>query len=133
MRTKLGLTTDVDDEVVGELAADLLELLERERVDYTSFFRRLARGDTEPAFDAWATRWRALDPDPETMDRVNPSYIPRNHLVEEALGAAAAGDLGPLEKLLVAVTSPYQPRPGFERYAEPAPDDFGRYQTFCGT
>ncbi len=133
MRTKLGLTTDVDDEVVGELAADLLELLERERVDYTSFFRRLARGDAEPAFDAWATRWRALDPDPETMDRVNPSYIPRNHLVEEALGAAAAGDLGPLETLLAAVTSPYQPRPGFERYAEPAPDDFGRYQTFCGT
>ena len=30
------------------------------------------------------------------MDRVNPVYIPRNHLVEEALAAATAGDLDPL-------------------------------------
>ena len=29
------------------------------------------------------------------MDRANPIYIPRNHLVEEALTAATAGDLGP--------------------------------------
>jgi protein adenylyltransferase len=68
------------------------------------------------------------------MDRVNPVYIPRNHLVEEALAAATAGDLGPLERLLAAVTSPYVEQTGFERYAEPAPEVFsGCYQTFCGT
>ena len=68
------------------------------------------------------------------MDRVNPVYIPRNHLVEEALAAAHRGDLDPLENLLAAVTSPYEQRPGFERYAEPAPEEFGGcYQTFCGT
>ena len=64
-----------------------------------------ARGDTEPArgmfidlagFDEWLARWRALDPDAEAMDRVNPVYIPRNHLVEEALDAATGGDLEPL-------------------------------------
>jgi protein adenylyltransferase len=67
------------------------------------------------------------------MDRANPIYIPRNHLVEEALTAATAGDLAPLERLLAAVTDPYDERPGFERYASPAPEDFGAYQTFCGT
>ena len=67
------------------------------------------------------------------MDRVNPVYIPRNHLVEEALAAATAGDLDPLSRLLEAVTAPYDERPGLERYAEPAPDDFGAYRTFCGT
>jgi uncharacterized protein YdiU (UPF0061 family) len=68
------------------------------------------------------------------MDRVNPLYIPRNHLVEEALTAATAGDHGPLEHLLAAVTDPYDERPGLERYAAPAPVDFGAtYQTFCGT
>jgi uncharacterized protein YdiU (UPF0061 family) len=30
------------------------------------------------------------------MDRVNPVYIPRNHLVEGALAAATGGDLDPL-------------------------------------
>ncbi len=68
------------------------------------------------------------------MERVNPIYIPRNHLVEESLAAATAGDMGPFDRLLDAIASPYEERAGFERYAEPAPDDFGRcFQTFCGT
>jgi uncharacterized protein YdiU (UPF0061 family) len=67
------------------------------------------------------------------MARVNPVYIPRNHLVEEALAAATDGDLDPLVRLLAVVTAPYDERPGLERYAEPAPDDFGSYRTFCGT
>jgi uncharacterized protein YdiU (UPF0061 family) len=138
MREKLGLPVDVEDTVVGELADGLVEHLERDRVDYTSFFRLLAlaaRGQAAPAgLDAWVSRWRALNPDPDAMDRVNPVYIPRNHLVEEALAAATAGDMDRVERLLVALTSPYTELPGFERYAEPAPEDFGGcYQTFCGT
>jgi uncharacterized protein YdiU (UPF0061 family) len=67
------------------------------------------------------------------MDRVNPVYIPRNHLVEEALAAAADGDLGPFERLVEAVTTPFDERPGLERYAAAAPEEFGAYRTFCGT
>jgi uncharacterized protein YdiU (UPF0061 family) len=67
------------------------------------------------------------------MDRVNPAYIPRNHLVEEALTAAAEDDLDPLSRLLDAVSAPYDERPGLERYAAAAPDSFGAYRTFCGT
>ncbi|BBY66144.1 protein adenylyltransferase SelO [Mycolicibacterium helvum] len=134
MGKKLGLGDGVEDAAAQQLVDELLELLENERVDYTSFFRRLARGVVEPAFDAWATRWRDLDPDTGAMQRVNPVYIPRNHLVEEALSAAAAGDLAPFDRLLTAIGSPYDDRPGLERYADPAPDDFGRcFQTFCGT
>ena len=39
----------------------------------------------------------------------------------------------PPSDLLAAVTAPYDAVPGRERYAEPAPVDFGDYQTFCGT
>jgi len=145
MRAKLGLPADVPAEVRTPLVDELLRLLHESRVDYTSFFRHLgdaARGVTEPArglfidlagFDAWMSSWRALDPDAESMARANPIYIPRNHLVEEALTAATAGDLRPVGQLLDAVTAPYDKRPGFERYASPAPEDFGSYQTFCGT
>ena len=134
MRRKLALRDDVDRAATEQLVDELVALLEAGRVDYTSFFRRLASGVVEPAFDAWATSWRGLDPDVEAMKRVNPVYIPRNHLVEEALTAAAGGDMEPFDRLLMVLGSPYEERPGYERYAEPAPDDFGScFQTFCGT
>jgi uncharacterized protein YdiU (UPF0061 family) len=145
MRAKLGLPDGPDQPTDPPLVGELLVLLHTNRVDHTSFFRALAaaaRGDAEPArrlfvdlaaFDDWTARWRELGPDAQAMDRVNPVYIPRNHLVEEALAAATGGDQGPLERLLEAVTAPYDERPGLERHAAAAPHDFGGYQTFCGT
>ena len=145
MNAKLGFRQGLEDDVTGPLVEELLALLQEGHVDYTSIFRSLgkaARGQAEPArklvpdvtaFDAWADRWRALSPDADAMDRVNPVYIPRNHLVEEALAAATGGDLDPLFRLLNAVTRPFDERPGLERYAVGAPEDFGTYRTFCGT
>ena len=78
-------------------------------------------------------RWRALGPDADMMDRVNLLSIPRNHLVEVALAAATLGAVDPLHRLHDAVTTPYDERPGLERYAAAAPEDFGAYRTFCGT
>jgi uncharacterized protein YdiU (UPF0061 family) len=144
MHAKLGVEGSTDP-VVPQLIQDLLPLMQQNRVDHTTFYRALAtaaRGDAEPvrglfidiaAVDAWIARWRALAPDAAAMDTVNPLYVPRNHLVEEALAAATGGDLAPLHRLLDAVADPFTERPGLERYATPAPDDFGAYQTFCGT
>ncbi|WP_104525350.1 protein adenylyltransferase SelO [Blastococcus atacamensis] len=145
MRAKLGLPAGLDDTVATALIDDLQALMRENRVDLTTFFRRLgdaARGNAEPArllvldlagFDAWLERWRAAGPDAAVMDRTNPVYIPRNHLVEQALSAATDDDLGPLQSLLEALARPFDERPGLERYAEPAPEAFGSYVTFCGT
>ncbi len=151
MRAKLGL----DDEQQGdaELIDDLLTLLQEHHIDFASSFRALSsvvHGDTERVrslfveprvFDGWAVRYRArlasVDRDPHTvsaaMDRANPVYVSRNHLVEEALAAGTGGDLGPFQRLLDVVSQPFDERSGLERYAEPAPASFGRYRTFCGT
>src|SRR3954447_4735264 len=145
MAGKLGLSPGGDEAVASAVIDELLTLMRESHVDYTSFFRKLAaaaRGDAEPArglfldlaeFDAWAERWRALGPDAAVMDRTNPVYIPRNHLVEEALEAAVADDLAPLRRLVEVLSRPYDERSGLERYAGPAPEDFGAYRTFCGT
>jgi uncharacterized protein YdiU (UPF0061 family) len=145
MRGKLGLPDTVPAAELAPLVDGLLTILQANHVDYTSFFRRLgaaARGETEPvrglvldlaAIDGWLERWRALAPDGQAMDQVNPAYIPRNHLVEEALTAAVEGNLEPLGRLLEAVSAPFDERPGFERYAAPAPEGFEDYVTFCGT
>jgi len=148
MRAKLGLTEE--HEATHTLIDELLELLRSGRVDFTSFFRALSsavRGDAAPArslfaepsaFDRWSEGWRAeLVGDrtavADAMDQVNPVYIPRNHQVEAALVAATAGDLGPFRRLLDVLAQPYDERAGLEAYAGPAPSDFGRYRTFCGT
>ncbi len=151
MHAKLGLANGAgeDDALIG----DLLALLHAQKVDFTSCLRALSSpllADAQPArslftepraFDAWSERWRAQlssqARDPRAlaaaMDRVNPIYIPRNHLVEEALAAASAGDLQPFGRLLDVLAQPFDQRPGLERYSTPAPPSFGEYRTFCGT
>ena len=143
LAAKLGLPAD--DDAVPPLGEELLALLHASHVDWTQGFRLLgaaARGDAGPlralfldlpGIDGWLSRWRALDPDPAMLDRTNPAYIPRNHLVEEALDQATAGDLEPVQQLLAVVLHPFDERAGLERYATPAPQDFGRYVTYCGT
>jgi uncharacterized protein YdiU (UPF0061 family) len=151
MRAKLGLAAPSPQD--GDLAQELLRLLEAGRADMTAAFRALssaARGDDAAirrllpdhgAFDRWAARWRTRlaendRPPVETaaaMDRVNPVYIPRNHIVEAALSAATGGDLAPYERVLEVVTHPFDARPGFDAYAEPGPTDGAPHRTFCGT
>lgn len=137
---------------------------DRAALDLTGLFRGLAcrlRGETAPTladvvgtgpWDAWETRWRQRVDDrggpgelgdlgddaaratAERMDAVNPIFVPRNHLVEEALAAAHAGNLAPFEELVTALRSPFDPAAGPERLTEPADPAFTRgYVTYCGT
>jgi protein adenylyltransferase len=158
-RAKLGLGAR-DDESEGDraLAADLLERLAGNRVDYTLFFRRLCASAAAPTADAetaalfanagafhdWAEGWRkrlaredvAPDARAAAMRRVNPAFIPRNHRVEEVISAALRSDLAPFEALLDVLSTPYDDRadrPDLARFAAPpAPDERVR-ETFCGT
>jgi uncharacterized protein YdiU (UPF0061 family) len=160
VRANLGLNGSVDDgdRIDAALADDWLALLQREKVDFTLAWRRLADVaagrpealralfDGQEALDAWLGRWQArcagedAGPNPgearaARMRRVNPWLIARNHRVEEALEAASdRGDLAPFEQLLEALRFPYDERPELSRFAEPAPEDFMKtFQTFCGT
>ncbi|MET0578488.1 MAG: protein adenylyltransferase SelO [Ilumatobacteraceae bacterium] len=151
MRAKLGL--DGVDPHDGGLVQDLLRLLQAQHVDFTVAMRSLsgaATGDPAPTralfdepdgFDSWAERWherQRADTRPDTavaaaMDRVNPIYIPRNHLVEAALAAATAGDLAPFDQLVDVVARPFEARADHDAFSRPAPADATRYVTFCGT
>ena len=152
LRRKIGL--EAAEEEDAALIQSLLELMQKDKVDWTGAFRRLsdaARGDDTPfwslfedraAADQWLSTWRArlgrekADPGrADRMDQENPLYIPRNHLVEEALAAAIKeDDLGPFDALHEVLARPYVAQGADkERYAEPAPLDGRVYRTFCGT
>jgi uncharacterized protein YdiU (UPF0061 family) len=144
MVAKIGLREVADGD--RERVEALLDWMAAQGADFTSAFRELSAGlvagapyHADPAYVAWFADWRARlgGEDPAAvaarMDAVNPIYIPRNHLVEDALAAAHDGDLAPFERLLAAVRAPCTDRPADAELALPAPDSFGAYQTFCGT
>ncbi len=151
MRAKIGLVSSENEDAA--LINDLFTAMDDQNVDYTLFFRRLAdaaEGQDEELLalfnnsqeiKAWLPSWKdRLLRDPQAiaerarnMNTVNPIYIPRNHRVEEALQAAEAGDMAPFNALMNVLSDPFTKRDGLERYEGAAPDDFGPYQTFCGT
>ena len=152
LRRKLGLFTAEDDDI--NLAADILDSMQQNMVDFTQFFRSLGRaaeGHDEPArslfanpsaFDQWGVSWRdrlaretqAAGDRRAAMDSVNPAYIPRNHLIEAMIKSAVDDrDFTPFEGLLAVLASPYEERAGWEAFARaPYPHERVR-ATFCGT
>jgi uncharacterized protein YdiU (UPF0061 family) len=133
------------------LAQELFRLLHLAQVDHTLFFRALAQVDADqpnlaplepafydadlrarhgPAFEAWLRDWaarvRADAGDPAArraaMDATNPCYVARNWLAQEAIDAATAGDLAPLDRLVEVLRRPYAEQAGREHYAQRRPD-----------
>ena len=151
MRAKLGLFKELPEDL--DLANSLLLAAAGEHVDYTKLFRSLAslvRGDAAPVrglfadparLDAWTARYsrRSAEEDingiarAKAMDGVNPVYIPRNHLVDAALAAAGEGDMAPFDRLSAVLASPFLLRQEAQAFAEPAPQEFGKFVTYCGT
>lgn len=138
---KLGIT-DVDAVADRELVDALLEHMTRERLDHTLTFTSLADAlqGNETRLGEWEGAWRTrvggIEPPVLTqrLSQANPAVVPRNHLVEEALGAAHRGDLAPFDALLAAVRDPFRARPADDPFTQPAPASFTRaYVTYCGT
>lgn len=147
MRAKLGLSNqEPEDE---DLIRNLLGLMKRYKADYTNTFRALTiQQVTEMElfqsveFKCWQDNWKArllrqADSQisaPKLMKQNNPSVIPRNHRVEEALEAADKHhDLGKVNCIIEALANPYAYTIQQEEFTTlPEPQE-SRYQTFCGT
>jgi len=140
-----------------QLIQDLLTLMNQEKTDFTLTFRRLSdlagqqkssQGginlifELPTTFTSWLDRWRlrlANDPQDKTtrqsgMYDVNPIFIARNHLVEEAIDAAInQQDLEPFHTLVDILARPGEFDSKRIRYATPPRPDQVVRQTFCGT
>ena len=139
MRSKLGLFTSEPDDKV--LIDELLASMTRQSADFTNTFRTLTDGCVDAELEDWYRRLEArrsrqpqsrADAD-ALMRRHNPAFVPRNHLVEEALGAATeAHDFSVMQRLLDVLTTPYDHDRDLPMYTTPGKHD-RPYRTFCGT
>ena len=155
MGQKLGLLkTCIDDEA---LIQDLLSLMQAEKSDFTLTFRRLSEladaeaiswntvspiFDFSDAFQPWLERWQErLASDTQNasqrqaqMFAINPAFIPRNHLVEAVIEAAANNaDFSPFHKLVDRLCKPFEFASADAILATPPQAGQVVQQTFCGT
>jgi uncharacterized protein YdiU (UPF0061 family) len=147
LRAKLGLREERDGDV--ELAVDFLELLAAERADHTRAFRALSDGaekltehcKDEARLQAWSQRYRArLDAEggvgverQAAMKRVNPKFVLRNYLAQQAISAAEAGDFSEIARLHAVLRAPFDEQPENEAYAAAPPAWAGEISVSCSS
>lgn len=139
MRAKLGLKNSADED--QELFSSLLLLLEKDRVDYTSFWRNLSQMkdtkdsvilfdtfENKPAFDAWLKQyvqrrikencnWSVVRVE---MLKINPKYILRNYLAQQVIEAAHNDDYQLFDDMMIVLQQPYEEHSNLNHLAIPA-------------
>ena len=132
-----------------DLTDQLVTWMEKSKADYTNTFLVIANPDETPdhfkadrEFWNWYDQWRAaienqhggLRKVRKYMSQINPLFIPRNHLVEEALTEASNdGNYAKFHALLERLKNPYRVR-WQANDLQLVPSGFDKkYKTFCGT
>ncbi|SEA74410.1 Uncharacterized conserved protein YdiU, UPF0061 family [Thiothrix caldifontis] len=135
------------------------ELLHKTEVDMTLFFRNLAMLDVQqptltplyPAFyrddllqrnhaewDNWLQHYcRRLQQDnlptgerQQRMNAVNPRFVLRNYLAQQAIDQAASGDNSLITELLTVLRHPYDEQAQYATFAEKRPE-WARHKAGC--
>lgn len=147
---KLGLDTISEND--SDLFKSLFAALENGRVDMTPFFRTLSRYDGERdalmaltlapnQLKEWLESYdkRLENNSSSTSDRhtkmaaVNPKYVLKNYILQEAIDLAEKNDFSLVNELLLLAQNPFNEHSEFERYAHPTPDRFKNLKLSCSS
>ena len=153
MCKKIGLDSSENDS--QELLKSFLNIMLDNKSDYTLSFRYLSenlQGKKEDLLKAqfqehdklydWLQKWTKTLENKNLnkkdvmnmMDKTNPLFIPRNHLLERIIDAATENnDFSQMKTLLKVFSSPYKEQPKNEAYSKPPQPYEIVKQTFCGT
>jgi uncharacterized protein YdiU (UPF0061 family) len=142
---KLGLETINNKNI--KLIENYIKILHSESIDFTLSFRHLSKIvdqsiDLEDSvfskckdFLTWYKSWKKeinVADISQEMNLKNPCYIPRNHLIEDALENAINGDMKKINLINKLLSDPFTEKNEFEKYMFPSSLNY-RYITYCGT
>jgi len=132
-----------------ELLAELEAMMTATELDMTLFHRALAQ--EEPTYESMLSAWYAPETHTQgfkeqakawfasyqarlaqdgreiasridAMHQVNPKYVFRNYLAQQAIDQATQGDYSMVNELLTLFRNPYSEQPKFDHYAVKRPD-----------
>ncbi len=136
------------------LLENTFQTIAEHKMDFTLFFSYLCRLDQSDMHDrfialfkeketaeTWLGEWQKtrdesgilISESQALMDAANPIYIPRNHRVEQAIVAGAAGNYTPMLRLVEVMKNPYGPQENADEFEAAAKPEEAVQQTFCGT
>jgi serine/tyrosine/threonine adenylyltransferase len=129
----------------NDLIDAMFALMQENHCDWTLWFRTLSRfdeADTSTDYwlldlcidrtkcQSWLGQYRVAlikigNPHASRslqMNRVNPKYVLRNYLAQQAIAKAEAGDFREIKTLQMLLSKPFDEQPELERYAALPPD-----------
>ena len=130
-----------------KLIENYINILHSESIDFTLSFRNLAKIVDQSLtiedsvfkkskdFSIWYKSWKKeinAENVSIEMNLKNPCYIPRNHLIEDALMNAVGGDMKEINLMAELLKEPFTEKDGFKKYTISSSSD-ERYITYCGT
>jgi uncharacterized protein YdiU (UPF0061 family) len=68
-----------------------------------------------------------------SMLKINPKYVLKNYILQEAIDAAYKGDYSILDNLFKIAQNPYSEHKEFERWSEATPDEFKNKKLSCSS
>ena len=154
MNKRLGLVAVKSGNSNLDLILELLGALETSKIDYNVFFYKLTNLKsfddissitdfcvfTDPIqkwFDSYKKVCEIQDSNieerNEIMKRVNPKYIIKNYMLQEAIQLAHSGDYSLVNDLLEIAQNPYAEHLKYDRYANPTPMEFANLKLSCSS
>ena len=134
-RKKLGLGLEEPEDAA--LIQGLLDIMESEKLDYTNTFRNLMHTLTNkisPELSSeisksWVVSFlkrhsretTSQEKRLELMSQMNPKFILRNYMAQEAIEAAEKNDFLLLNTLLIILTQPFEEFPEHQKFANKSP------------
>jgi uncharacterized protein YdiU (UPF0061 family) len=67
------------------------------------------------------------------MKTVNPKYIIKNYMLQDAIDNASKGDFTLVDALLEIAQNPFDEHKAFEHYAKPTPMAFANLKLSCSS